>query len=67
MSTPEWIAYALTAVSVSTIVAAVVYVWCRDPDKDKYCSRCQDVTTSRRGTKRRAVPRVTGRMNDERS
>ena len=45
MSTPvEWMAYTLTAVSVSTIVAAVVYVWCRKPDADKYCSRCQDVT-----------------------
>lgn len=46
MSTPvEWAAYALTAVSISTVVAAVVYVWRRKPDADQYCSRCQDVTT----------------------
>lgn len=45
MSTPvEWAAYILTAVSVSTIVAALVHTWTRDPDEDQYCSRCQDVT-----------------------
>jgi hypothetical protein len=45
MSTPvEWVAYTLTAVSLSTIAAALIYVWCRDPDKDCYCPVCKDVT-----------------------
>ena len=45
MSSPmEWVAYTLTAVSISTLVAALVYVWTRDPDKDHYCAVCDKVT-----------------------
>lgn len=45
MSTPvEWVAYTLTAVSVSTLVAALIYAWIREPDEDHYCAMCDNVT-----------------------
>jgi hypothetical protein len=45
MSTPlEWTAYTLTAVSVSTVVAAIVYACVGNPNEDHYCAVCDKVT-----------------------